>query len=89
MREKQRLSVPDVSENFIWTLALIVIIPYLTWINLHRWRSGEISDDSKPVIDKILRSKQPIKYWTILTATVALIVVLIAWVSWNIAEAIR
>ena len=70
------------SETMIWTIALITLIPYLAWINLRTWRSGEISsaDDGGRVVERILRARQPIKYWTILIANVALIVVLTSWV---------
>ena len=76
------------SENLIWTVALIALIQYLAWINLRRWRSGEISsaNDGGWVVERILRSRQPIKYWAILVANVALIIVFTAWVIWNIFE---
>ncbi|MDR5726770.1 MAG: hypothetical protein RB191_04795 [Terriglobia bacterium] len=79
------------SETVIWTVALIALIPFLVWINLRRWRSGEISSASGNgwVVERILRARQPIKYWTILVANVTLIVALTAWVIWNIVDAIR
>ncbi|HSM95590.1 MAG TPA: hypothetical protein VLT91_06080 [Rhizomicrobium sp.] len=79
------------SETVIWTVALIALIPFLVWINLRRWRSGEISSASgdRRVVERILRSRQPVKYWAILIANVTLIAVLTAWVIWNIVGLIR
>ncbi len=79
------------SETLIWTVALIALIPFLVWINLRRWRSGETSSAGGDgwVVERILRSRHPIKYWTLLVANVPLIFALTAWVIWNVVDAIR